>query len=391
MDQVRVLHCADLHLGSRRDGVRASFDERENEKRLGFRRIVELCREEQVQLLLIAGDLFDRLDIPPTLLREVQERLGALSQTRVFIAPGNHDYYAIDSPYVQPGWPENTVIFHGAAQSVLLPEWAVCVTGVGFEASHVRRSLFQAADARRFEGIHIGLAHGELLGTKGGAYHPISAEALSRWGFDYLALGHIHKRTPILRESGISYAYPGCPVGTGFDELGEKGVYLGSIGKGCTNLRFVPVARRCYYEKEVDLTGAENREALMERILVSLRGMSEAWKEHVYRVVLTGALSEEALLLLPMVQADVRAELPSVAFVDRTEPQIDMDALAREHSLRGVFARAARERMEAAERRGAPEEARRWQNALRVGLRAFSGKEELLDYSAMSSDLFWEI
>ncbi|MDY3051776.1 MAG: DNA repair exonuclease [Ndongobacter sp.] len=391
MDQVRILHCADLHLGSRRDGVQASFDERENEKRFGFRRLIDLCREERVQLLLIAGDLFDRLDIAPALLREVQERLGGLSHTRVFIAPGNHDYYAVDSPYAQSGWPENTVIFHGAAESVVVPEWQVCVTGVGFEASHVSRFLFEGVDVRHYEGIHIGLAHGELSGKKGGEYHPISVEALARWGFDYLALGHIHRRTPILRESGLSYAYPGCPVGTGFDELGEKGAYLGTIGKGGTALRFVPIARRCYYEKEVVLTGAENREALTERILSELRGVGEAWTEQVYRIVLIGEVSDEAALLLPMVQADVCAQLFSAEFIDRTTPQIDADALTEECSLRGAFARAAKERIRTAQERGESEEVRQWQNALRVGLRAFSGKEELLDYSTVPSDLFWEV
>ena len=78
----------------------------------------------------------------------------------------------------------------------------------------------------------------------GSDYNSVTPGFIESSGMDYIALGHIHKHTEIRRLGKTFYAYPGCPEGMGFDELGEKGVYIGEISKGGNSLEFLPTARR---------------------------------------------------------------------------------------------------------------------------------------------------
>ena len=94
----KVLHASDLHLGAPLQALGAYAQERSREKIQTFRRMLTFCEEESVDVLLLAGDIFDNATIPLALLEEVQEMLATLTKTKVFISPGNHDYFAIDSP-----------------------------------------------------------------------------------------------------------------------------------------------------------------------------------------------------------------------------------------------------------------------------------------------------
>ena len=87
--------------------------------------------------------------------------------------------------------------------------------------------------------INLCVVHGEVVSEGGESnYHGITPGILAGSQMDYVALGHIHKRTELQTIGGTTYAYSGCPDGRGFDETGEKGVYLGEIRKGAVDLHF---------------------------------------------------------------------------------------------------------------------------------------------------------
>src|SRR5690554_3289749 len=97
---IRILHCADLHLGSDFTTWPQALAKQRKRELLGtFREIIQLCRSEEIDLLLIAGDLFEGSNVDRQTLQTVKQQLASISQTLVAIAPGNHDYMAIDSPY----------------------------------------------------------------------------------------------------------------------------------------------------------------------------------------------------------------------------------------------------------------------------------------------------
>ena len=141
MNEIRLMHVADVHLGSEVATVPEKQEARKKELLRTFRRITQLCKEEKMDLLLIAGDLFEGANVDPQIAASVKTYLAEVP-ARVFISPGNHDYVAMDSPYAEEDWPDNVTIFRGKMERVVLPDLKTAVYGAGFESTYVRKSLF---------------------------------------------------------------------------------------------------------------------------------------------------------------------------------------------------------------------------------------------------------
>ena len=97
---------------------------------------------------------------------------------------------------------------------------------------------FRAADPSR---LNILVLHGDAE-NPASPYDPVSPRRAGRLGLDYAALGHIHRRGE-RRDGGTLCAWPGCLMGRGFDECGEKGALLVSAEKGACRTEFVPCGR----------------------------------------------------------------------------------------------------------------------------------------------------
>ncbi len=103
----------------------------------------------------------------------------------------------------------------------------------------------------------FGCFHGDLSSAHS-RYGPITHNEIAASGLHYLALGHSHSASGLKRRAGKTYyAWPGCPEGRGFDETGDKGVYLGQLEGGRVSLDFVPLARRRYLTPSLDITGQD--------------------------------------------------------------------------------------------------------------------------------------
>ena len=158
---MRVLHAADLHLDSAFGALTAEqARQRRAESRRSPERLVEWANDHGVQLLLLAGDLFDggelRGDTAPLLARA----LGAF-RGRVVIAPGNHDPYTADGPYARTLWPDNVHIFtEDRMQAVTFPELGCTVYGAAFTAPELPEDHVLAGFTAPEDGlVHIGLLH----------------------------------------------------------------------------------------------------------------------------------------------------------------------------------------------------------------------------------------
>ena len=130
---LKILHSADWHLDSPFAGF--SPEQRQflrEEQRALPGKIVDLCRRENCDLMLLAGDIFDGEASRETLevLKEALER----SCVPVMIAPGNHAFCAPGSPWLEETWPKNVYIFTGAMESICLPELSCRVYGAGYRS-----------------------------------------------------------------------------------------------------------------------------------------------------------------------------------------------------------------------------------------------------------------
>ena len=316
---LRLLHSGDFHLDSPFRGFDRERGELLRRESLALPgKIAGLCRREGCELLLLAGDIFDGR---PT--RESLDALkDALEEVRVpvFLTPGNHDFFTPGCCWQSERWPGNLHIFAGDWESVSLPDLDCRVWGAGYEQMDCP-GLLEGFHARGPERYQIALLHGDAM-TPGSPYCPVTAAQARQSGLSYLALGHVH-RAGSFRAGDTLCAWPGCPMGRGWDETGEKGVYIVDVGER-TELRFRAVPGIRFYDLEIPSGELENR-------------LPGGETRDFYRITLTG--EGEGEICLP--------GIPNLWLKDQRTAPGDMWELAGEDTLEGVYFRLLREQAEA--------------------------------------------
>ena len=331
-----IIHGADFHLDSPFAGLtpqRAA--QRRGEQRELLSALAELSRERQADLVLLSGDLLDSHQTYRETAQALSQALGQIP-CPVFLAPGNHDYYHINSLYAALDWPENVHIFSsGDLEAVELPQLGCVVHGRAFQAPREDASPLSGFTAPQDGTIHLMALHGQVDGT--GDYAPISREDIASSGLHYLALGHVHQCSGVQREGTTFWAYPGCPEGRGFDETGEKGVL-------CLTL-----------------------ESPLEAVQTVLPPDTD---NDVYRITFTGERGESPLDLTAL-EAVLAPRFYGLTLRDRTRVRREVWARREEDSLTGLFLRSMAARCQAD-----PED-ETLQLAVRFGLAALERGEDV--------------
>jgi DNA repair exonuclease SbcCD nuclease subunit len=340
-EQIRVLHAADLHLDSPFEALEADKAAlRRAEQRALLGRIAELAQTRQVDLVLLPGDLLDS----GSSYRETAISLcDALSRMEkpVFIAPGNHDCYSPRAPWARLELPENVHVFtSGAIERVELPQLDAEVFGAAFTDESAPPLLRYFTPPENAENrIRLLCLHGEV-GSGEGKYDPITEEELARSGMHYAALGHSHAYSGLRRAGDVFYAWPGCAEGRGFDETGEKGVVLADVRRDGVTVQFVPTAARRYHRVELDVGEGT---ALVDAALEKLPATAA---RDAFLFVLKG--ETETPPDLGALRAALEERVFALRLRDETRPAPDVWAAAQEDSLRGLFLRRLREKLDAA-------------------------------------------
>ena len=364
MKRIKLLHAADLHLDSPFEGLTGSkAAQRRREQRELLRSLMELAKTEEVQLVLLSGDLLDSASPYLETSEELLRALGSVS-VPVFIAPGNHDPYTPGSPYAKLSFPENVHIFKsGAIERVELRSLSCAVYGAAFTAAAQEQSLLEGFRAPEDGLTHLMVLHGDMSAAEA-RYSPLRKEQIERSNLDYLALGHTHLHDGFHKAGKTTYAYAGCPEGRGFDELGDKGILCGTVEPGKAELRFVPFAHRRYEILCVDVTGKNPADALRS-------SLPESTARDLYRVVFTGETDERGIDLKAL-EERFAPDFFRLELRDRTRIKQDVWARSGEDSLRGLFLRELRAKYEAAAEES---ERTKIEQAVRFGLAALDGRD----------------
>ena len=354
----KILHAADFHLDSAFSGLSAEQARlRRAQSREQVHAMVDYANDHGAELMLLAGDLFDGEDL---YAQTGEELAAALSRFRgqVVIAPGNHDPYTPRSAYARLSWPENVHIFSsGTMEKIAFPQYGCTVYGAAFTGGEMPPWEGVKAEG----GVTLGVLHGDV-GSRDSKYRAILPAQIGESGLTYLALGHVHAAGGVSKEGGTSWAYAGCPEGRGFDELGEKGFYFGDVTQAGVELKFIPFARHHYEILPVDVTDRDPRKAVEA-------ALPEGTKEDSYRILLQGEC--EHLDLKALEQA-LAPRFETLELRDETHACRDIWAQEGEDSLRGLFLRRMRRRLEDAQTE--PEREAVLQ-AVRFGLDALDGRD----------------
>ena len=268
-------------------------------------KLATLCKVEACDLVLLSGDLFDGNYTPAT-YRVVYEALQTM-QVPVFISPGNHDFIFPDSPYEKELWPENVHIFKKQTiEWVDLPELSLRVYGPPL------------LDGLQAGENAVGVFHADPTQVNS-PYNPVTAAQVSKSGLRYLALGHVHKGDSF-RAGDTLCAWPGCPMGRGWDEEGQKGALIVTLAEDA-RMRFVPLGAPRFYNLSVEASQGVGAV------------LPVAASQDYYRVALTG---EAESVDLDALQAEF-SRFPNLVVRDETVPLLDIWAGAGEDSFEGVY------------------------------------------------------
>lgn len=327
---IRFIHLADAHLGAAPDRGFPWSSQREEEIWETFRRVIAVIRSDPVDLLFIAGDLFHR----QPLLREIKEvnyLFSTIPDTKVFLMAGNHDYMKSGSFYRNFDWSAN-VMFFGEEDltCVKAGDLDVYVYGMSYHHREITEGVYDRLRPIDKEGIHVLLAHG------GDEKHiPMDMKKLASSGFDYIAMGHIHKPQAVRK----NMVYAGALEPIDRNDLGAHGYVAGSFENGSVTAEFVPFASRSYHQILLPVREDTTQYALEEMFRMDI--MKKGVK-NIYRVVLSGVCAPDFLLLPEKLKA-----LGNVIEIqDDSRPGYDLDALLKryEGTLIGDYIRYFSER-----------------------------------------------
>ncbi len=274
MAMLRFVHAADLHLDTPFKGIRGEAPDYVsrtlNDATFGaYRNIIELCLNERVDALLVAGDIYDAADRSLRAQLSFIEGLKRLDQAgiRSFICHGNHD--PLDGWEARLDLPPSCVRFGPQVEGHTLfpgdPQRGV-VYGMSYPTREVRENLApHFAEMKNGQGFKIGLLHANVGGDPNhDSYAPCSVDDLIGTGFDYWALGHVHTRQT-LRESSPTIVYPGNPQGLHPNEEGSRGVYLVEIDDhGGAHLEFQPMDVVRWSTLSVDISTLRTEQELLD-------------------------------------------------------------------------------------------------------------------------------
>lgn len=322
---LRILHTADWHM----DTPFTSFSEEQrtflHRQQLALPgKIAEICRRENCDLVLLAGDVFDGTPSREAIdsVKQALEDCGV----PVFVTPGNHDYCESGSPWREEQWPDNVTVFAGDLESVAIPALNCRIYGAGYRSMDCGPLLegFRAQGAEKYQ---IGVLHGDPV-TSRSPYCPITMGQVRDSGLHYLALGHIHKAGKFLAGSTLC-AWPGCPMGRGWDETGEKGVCIVCVEEEAA-VQFVPLDAPRFYELEADIS--EDAASVLDGILPA------AGSADFFRITLTGQTDAD----MEAIQQRCAA-FPNLILRDRTEPKENLWEDTDSDTFRGAYFRMLRE------------------------------------------------
>ena len=413
---MRFVHMADIHFDSPFT-VLASKNNLANVRRLeqreAFRKAIEYIKTQQIPFLFISGDLYEQEYIRESTIEYINNLFKTIPETKIFIAPGNHDPFLNNSFYNNYNWSKNVTIFSGEIKRIELEE--ADIYGYGFSSFYCTNSNVDEIEIKNKNKINILIAHGALDASKtlDMQYNPINSNKLKNVGFDYVALGHIHKAN--YKNNENNFIYPGSLISFGFEELGEHGIldveinkknleknnlnklniknnleenkinkleinndsekikinnlkindnleknnlFNKETNKKAEEIKFVKLDSRIFEEKNIDVSDMDSEEELIEEI-----NKIEIENQKNYKIILKGTRKIEINnnRICKLIESESILKLK-----DKTEMEYNFDKLAKQKNLKGIFIKRMLEKLEKN-----PEQEKSIKKAMEIGLKSF--------------------
>ena len=357
---MKFIHIADAHLDSpfvNLAGKSNLSEQRRLEQRKVIKQIVEYIKKGNIPYFFIAGDLYEQEYIKKSTIEYINNLFKEIPDTQIFITPGNHDPYIKNSFYKQYKWCQNVHIFTQELEVIHTNE--ADIYGYGFNDFYMPNN-YENIQIENKNKINILITHGSLDGgnDENRKYNPLISAKLKTLGFDYVALGHIHKASYKDYENQ-NIVYPGSLISLGFDELGPRGFIEGQINEQTKGLsiKFIEAEEKTFTEKEINVDNIASQEELIEEINNLILDDNK-----YYKIILTGQRNFEINLLetKPLITKENIIKLK-----DCTKIKYNIEETSKQVSLKGLFAKKLLEKI----KNGAtPEQQEKLLQAFEIGM-----------------------
>ncbi len=331
---MKIIHTADLHLDSKIDGIPTEKSKvRRDEIIRSFERLVDFARQNDVKVVIIAGDLFDTQKIS---LKTRERIFGCITNNPnvdFLYVPGNHDNVSTLSNVID--LPNNLIEFNDRWKS--LEYNGVVISGILLNSTN-KNTVYDSLSLDENK-INVVIMHGQVAGYKSNAdAEVISIPRLKGKNIDYLALGHIHSYSAGQIDERGCYAYAGCLDGRGFDELGEKGFVLLDCQQGRVESEFIPFSSRTLYEYTFDVSKYETFYQLSQNVMQKLQ--AEIDSKSLVKVILKGEHSVDFLIDTFSLSSRLNEAFFFAKVYDKTELKISLEDYQYDKSIKGEFVRS---------------------------------------------------
>lgn len=309
-------------------------EQRRIEQRKVFKKVINFIKENNIKYFFISGDLYEHQYIRKSTIEYINNLFKEIENTQIFIAPGNHDPFLQKSYYNTFVWSDNVHIFNSKIEKIELE--GADIYGFGFDDFYCSKTGLENLTIENKEKINILIIHGTLDGAnlEDMQYNSISTKMLKEKGFDYVALGHIHKNN--FQEDG-RIIYPGSTISLGFDELGKHGMVIGEINKEKNNLKFIPLDETEFVEQNLNCTEINSVEELIEKI-----NDLKLEENKLYKIILTGKRNFE-INIYYLYKYYLNEKI--IKIKNNTKPNYDVGKISKENNLRGLYAKEIIEEM----------------------------------------------
>ena len=362
---MKIIHCSDLHLDSR---MKSNLDskkakERRDEILITYQNMIKFAVENNVKIILIAGDLFDKKETTVKARNIIIESIISNPEIDFIYLKGNHD---------ESGFLDNLEKIPDNLKFFCSKKWTtytygkVTISGIEFgnlSDYEIYNSLFLNKSDFNIVTMHGQESKYEMKDKT----EIINISNLKNKNIDYLALGHIHKyKQAEIDQRGI-YCYSGCLEGRGFDECGEKGFVLLDIDENTLKYKaeFIPLAKRTLYEIDVDVSSAFTTIETEKLIDTSLQNISQ---DSLIKIVLKGKVDVDSERDINYLEKKYKSNYYFAKIYDETTLKIDFESYKNDASLKGEFIRLVLSQ-------NLPEEEQ--SKIIITGIRALSGEEIL--------------
>ncbi len=349
---MKFVHIADMHFDSpftNLGRIEGLADIRRLEQRKAFKKVIEYISENNIDFLFISGDLYENDYVRQSTIEYINNLFKTIPNTKIYIAPGNHDPYLINSYYMKYNWNKNVHIFNYKLEKIEMDE--IDIYGYGFSSFYSEGINLNNINLNE-EKNNILIMHADLDASKesGELYNPVSTKELLK--FDYVALGHIHKP-----KYDNKIVYPGSTIAFGFDELGKHGFIAGEINNKEINIEFIPIDEREFVEINFDISEINSKEEMVENIQELKLN-----KNNLYKINLIGKRNFE----INLIEINKLIQNNNILKIkDKSEIKLNLEKIKNENSLRGIYVKLLLNKIEELNN---DEEKNKYLKAIEIGL-----------------------